>query len=244
MSTNDVLLVSRQAQVCELTLNRPSAGNALNQALHDALFTALGRAASDNTVHAVVLGAAGETVFSAGADLKEFSELPGGEMAMRRRALLMRTLLAMLDFPKPLICMVAARAIGAGAMLGLVADQTVAADSARFSFPEISLGMPSPVGAELILARSGRSAVQRMIQNGEVIAADEALRLGLVDAVVSREALAEQVHLRASAAKSGRVYAGNKQWINRHLRHELEQAALAAARLSQGLAPIENLHAT
>lgn len=244
MSTEDVLLVTQRAHVCGLTLNRPSAANALNNALHDALLAALASAASDDTVHAVVLGAAGESVFSAGADLKEFSELPGREATLRRRALLLRSLLAMLDFPKPLICMVAARTMGAGAMLGLVADQTIAADSARFSFPEIALGFPSPIGAALIMARGGRVAVQRLIQNGETIAADQALKLGLIDAVTPRGALAEQAHVRASAAHAGRAYTGNKQWINRHLCRELGEAALAATRLDQGLSPIKDRHAT
>lgn len=239
MSTEGVLLIKQQGHVCELTLNRPSAANALNNALQDALLAALASAASDDTVHAVVLGAAGESVFSAGADLKEFSELAASEAAQRRRDLLLRTLLALLDFPKPLICMVASRAIGAGAMLALVADRTIAADTARLSFPEIALGMPSPVGVALMMARSGRSAVQRLIQNGETITAGQALTLGLIDGVTPREALAQQAHAWALAAHAGRAYTANKQWINRHLRRELGEATLAATRLNQGLAPFK-----
>src|SRR3546814_14180960 len=97
-----------------LTLARPAAANALNQATCGALVNALQQAAQESAIGAVVLGAMGDRAFCAGADLKEFAELPKAEAAQRRRALLMDILYALLDFPKPLLACVQAPAVGAG----------------------------------------------------------------------------------------------------------------------------------
>ena len=238
MSQNAVLRTKREAELLWLTLNRPHAANALDRALQDALVAALATAAGDDRVRAVVLCAAGERVFSAGADLKEFSELDSGAAMLRRRELLLRTLLALLDFPKPLICAVQAKAVGAGVMLALAADEVLGAEGASFAFPEVHSGMPSPMGAAMVAARGSHSAVQRLIQAGEVVDAAQARDLGMVDAVTARDALLEQARARASALPSGRAYAGNKQWINRDLRSRLAEAALAATRLQTGGNPI------
>jgi enoyl-CoA hydratase/carnithine racemase len=238
MSQDNVLLAEHEADVLGLTLNRPAAANALSSALHDALVAALAEAACNDRVRAVVLGATGERVFSAGADLKEFAEIDTGEAMLRRRELLLRSLLALLDFPKPLVCAVQAKAIGAGFMLALAADEVLATESASFGFPEIAFGLPSPMGAAMIAARSSRLAVQRLIQGGQTIDAAEALALGLIDGVTERNTLGKQARTRASTALAGRAYAGNKQWINRDLRRQIIEAALAATRLQYGANPI------
>jgi enoyl-CoA hydratase/carnithine racemase len=238
MSQETILLVEHEADVLRLTLNRPAAANALNSALHDALVAALAEAARNDRVEGVVLTAAGDRAFSAGADLKEFSNLDAGEAMLRRRELLLRTLLALLDFPKPLVCAIQAKAIGAGFMLALAADEVLAIDGASFGFPEIAFGLPSPMGAAMIAARSSRHAVQRLIQGGETIDAAEALALGLVDGIAERNTLAMKARARASAVLAGRAYSGNKQWINRDLRCQITEAALAATRLQQAANPI------
>ncbi|MBV7482170.1 enoyl-CoA hydratase/isomerase family protein [Bordetella sp. BOR01] len=218
-----------------LMLARPAAANALNQATCSALADALQQAAQEPAVGAVVLGAAGDRAFCAGADLKEFADLPKAEAAQRRRTLLMDTLYTLLDFPKPLLACVQAPAVGAGAMLALACDEIVMAEHAWLSLPEIRLGMPTPVGAAIVAQRASRPVVQRLVQAGERIDAGQALQAGLVDHVAPAEALRERCATLAQArgAHAGHAYAANKRWINRDLRQHLAKAAEAATLASQ-----------
>jgi enoyl-CoA hydratase/carnithine racemase len=237
MKYGGVLLIEYKFDVLQLTLNRPNEANALDSHLHTALVEALHEAAGNDRVRAVILTAAGDRTFCAGADLKEFSDIDDSAAMIRRRKLLLRTLIAILDFPKPLLCAVQNKAIGGGCLLALATDELLAADCASFRFPEIEIGMPSPVGSVLIAARSSRSVVYRLIQKGETIGADEALSIGFVDAVTSQSKLAAEALTlaRVSAAHAGEAYLGNKQWINQDLRRQLCEAASAATLLQQGV---------
>lgn len=235
MSEAPVLLQERKSDVLWLTLNRPAQANAMDTRMHESLVNALAAAGGDETVRALVLTAAGERVFSAGADLKEMAGLSAEQAALHEpgSVRLLRTLCAVLDFPKPLICAVQGKAIGAGCMLALVADELIAAESGSFSCPEIALGMPSPMGAAVIAARGPIGLVRRMVQEGTSVSAQEALNLGLVDALAPSAELADNALERARtlAQRTGPAFSGNKQWINRSLRAQLVEAAQAAERL-------------
>lgn len=221
---------ARQGKVLWLTIDRPQAANALDAATQDALLAALGRAAADDDIAAVVLAATGDKVFCAGADLKEFSDIAAARAALKRRELLLHTLTAMLDFPKPLLAAVQGAAIGAGAMLALACDEIVLAENAWLSFPEIALGMPTPMGAAMLAHRVSRQTVWRLIQRGERLDARQALDAGLADEVAAQGELAQCCESRADrSTKAGRhAYAANKRWINRTLRRDLASAAEAA----------------
>jgi len=231
-----VLLERRDGGIAVLTLNRPAAANALDAALHGALVAALASAAAEGDVRGVVLTAAGERVFSAGADLKEFAELDPAEAGRRRRRLLVETLLALAAFPTPLVAMVQAKAVGAGVMLAALADEIVASESASFSLPEIRLGMPSPLGYEIVAARTGGRFARRMVQTGESVDAALALAVGLADALVPAAALAARAteRARALAEVPAAAFAANKAWIERRVRAAIESAAAEAARLHDG----------
>lgn len=233
-----VLLAERDGDVVVLILNRPAAANAINEELNNALVAQLDAAGADDGVRAVVLAAAGERTFSAGADLKEFADLERGAASRKRRALLLRTLAAVVDVGKPLVAAVQAKALGAGCMLALLADEVIAAEAAQFGMPEIAIGMASPIGVSVIGARGGRNAVQCMVQGGKTLDAQAARALGLVDEIVETERLRTKSleRARALARLSGPAYAGNKQWLNRELRGALDAAAVEAGRL-QDAAP-------
>lgn len=233
MNATPVLDTEREGPVRVLALARPSAGNAINQALHEALVAQLAAAGDDEGVGAVVLAAAGERTFSAGADLKEFAELEPSEASRRRRALLLRTLLALADFRKPLVAAVQAKALGAGCMVALLADHVIASEAARFAMPEIRHGMPSPIGITVLAARAGYSVARRLVQGGEAIDAQEARTLGLVDEVVDVGSLRSRAieRARALAAHLARAFEGNKQFLNARLRRDLGEAAAEAERL-------------
>ena len=228
------LRVETRVEVRVLVLDRPQAANALGSTLQHALTDALAEAAGDSAVAAVLLMAAGDRVFSAGADLKEFSERDAGEARTLRRELLRVTLLALIDFGKPLVAAVRGKAIGAGCMLAFLADEVHAADGATFWLPEIRLGMATPVGASIVAARGGRRAALSMALGGEAIDARAALGAGLIDAAHPAAELQEAAlaRARALAAHAGAAYAQNKRWINAALRDEIIRALDHSAHLT------------
>jgi enoyl-CoA hydratase/carnithine racemase len=219
-----------QSSVLWLTIARPQAANALDAGTHEALVAALQEAAQRPEVEAVVLAASGSKAYSAGADLREFSELPAGQAALRRRELLLQTLQALLALGKPVVAAVQAPAIGAGAMLALACDEIVMSEGAWLGFPEAKYGMPSPMGAALLERRARWPVLQRVLQGGERCAAFDALQAGLVDECVAAEALSARSRARAEAlaAIPSHAYSVNKAWLNRALGRELADAAAHA----------------
>jgi enoyl-CoA hydratase/carnithine racemase len=209
-----VVLSTMDGEVRVLTLNRPDKANAMNEVMQDALVEHMCGS------KAVVIAAAGAKIFSAGADLKEFSELDRGVAAKKRRELLKRTLNVVLDYPGPLVAAVQGKALGAGAMLALLADELVMADTAELGLPEIRHGIPTPVGYAIVAARGGMSVARRMVQDGEPIGP------GLADFVTEFDSVMEKSLERARtlAAQPADAYRINKKYINAPLK-----AALAAA---------------
>jgi enoyl-CoA hydratase/carnithine racemase len=228
-----VLLTRRDGDVLIATINRPDAANALNAPVLDALVAALADGATDDAIRAVVITATGDRVFSAGADLKEYAELDRASAGSRRRATLARALLAVVDFPKPLVVALQGKAIGAGCMLSQVADAAIAAEGAELRMPEVALDMPSPLGVAILAWRAGLVAARYLVQTGAPVDAAGALALGMIDAVVARDALEAQALERTRAAHGGYAYRVNKAWINRDLRRAMTEATAEAERLHQ-----------
>ncbi len=234
MSASTGLSSALHGEVLCLTLDRAHAANALDSMLQGALVQALADASAACEVGAVLLAAAGDRVFSAGADLKEFSERDGGEARTLRRELLRASLLALAAFDKPLVAVVRGKAIGAGCMLALLADEVHAATEASFSLPEIRLGSATPVGAAIVAARGGRRAALHMTLSGAAVDARSARDFGLVDALHASAELNQAGLARARAlAQWGRpAYAHNKRWINAGLCAEISRALDESARLA------------
>ena len=233
MKNPPTLLAERDGEVLVLTMNRPEKANAMNEDMHDAMVSRLESAAKDGGIRAILLSSSGQRVFSAGADLKEFAELERNAAARKRRALLMRTLLAALDFPKPLLAAVQAKALGAGCMLALLADEVIMADSAELGMPEIRHGIPTPIGIVILAARGGMSVARQMVQSGESIDARHAHAMGLADGLVSYSSLSvnSMERARALAALCGPSFQANKKFMNAGLRAALQAAAAEAGRL-------------
>jgi enoyl-CoA hydratase/carnithine racemase len=231
-----LLLDRPEAGILRLTLNRPEAANALSRAMQDGLVAALRDAAADAATRAILLTAAGGRVFSAGADLREDLGLPVPEARKLRRALLGRSLLALLDCPKPVVAAVRGKAVGGGAMLALLADEVILATGASIAMPEIALGIPSPIGVTIVQARGGRRAAQRLMQANLPMDAAAALAAGLADAVHGDAALDAAALSRAASlgALDPAAYAANKAWMNGPLRARLTAAAAAAEAAHEG----------
>lgn len=174
------LIVSRHERVLLLTLNRPQARNALNNALLEHIVRELETAAQDADISACVI-AGNDRFFAAGADLNEMAanDMPATLNDIRPR------LWARIDaFNKPLIAAVNGYALGAGCELVLLCDTVVAGDNARFGLPEITLGiMPGAGGTQRLIRSVGKALASRMVLTGEAIDARQAQQAGLVSDV-------------------------------------------------------------
>jgi enoyl-CoA hydratase/carnithine racemase len=170
------------AGVATIRLERPPM-NALNTQLQEELRTAAAELGADDSVRAVVIYG-GEKVFAAGADVKEFAGQDHAQM-MRDADRLSSSLAALARLPKPVIAAVTGYALGGGCELALTADFRVSADNAKWGQPEILLGIiPGAGGTQRLPRLIGPAKAKDLIFTGRFVDADEALAIGLVDAVV------------------------------------------------------------
>jgi len=174
------LIVTRQGRVLHLTLNRPAARNALNNALLSELAITLEAAADDREISVCVISG-NERFFAAGADLNEMAEKDLAATLNDIRPQLWGRINA---FSKPLIAAVNGYALGAGCELALLCDVVIAGENARFGLPEITLGiMPGAGGTQRLIRSVGKSLASKMVLTGESITARQALAAGLVSDV-------------------------------------------------------------
>jgi enoyl-CoA hydratase len=176
----DVEIADRIAVV---TMNRPEALNAFNSEQIDLLGVAIHAIGADRTVRAVILTGAGDRAFAAGADIKEMAQLtPAEGLAFGRKGQALANAIELL--PQPVIAAVNGYAFGGGCELAIACDIRIASEYARFAQPEVGLGIPPGWGGTQRLPRLiGPGFAAEMIYTGRHVHADEALRIGLVNAV-------------------------------------------------------------
>ncbi|KUM26870.1 enoyl-CoA hydratase [Mesorhizobium loti] len=189
----DLVLCEIRDRVAVLTLNRPEKLNALNYALIDRLLAILDRLETDDAVRAVILTGAGESAFSAGADIHEFSVsvAEGADVALRDFVMRGQRLTARLEsYRKPVIAAVNGLAFGGGCEITEAVPLAIASDRALFAKPEIKLAMPPTFGGTQRLPRlAGRKRALELLLTGEAFSPARALELGLVNQVVPHEEL-------------------------------------------------------
>jgi enoyl-CoA hydratase/carnithine racemase len=165
-----------------IRLDRPPM-NALNASVQEELRAAAARVADDDAVAAVVVYG-GEKVFAAGADIKEMATMSYVDMASRAPAL-SSAFDALARVPKPVVAAITGYALGGGCELALACDWRVASADAKLGQPEINLGIIPGAGGTQRLARLiGPARAKDLVMSGRMVAADEALAMGLVDRVV------------------------------------------------------------
>lgn len=182
MATYETITVEKRGAVAVLTINRPDKLNALNKKVHEEGVAALDELRADDEVRVLVITGAGEKSFIAGADISEFA----GQTPVSQRDLFHeRTFFNSLDsFPKPVIAMVNGFCLGGGNELALACDLRVCSETARFSQPEINLGiMPGGGGTQRLTHLVGEGRAMEMMLTGDMIDARTALEHGLVNHV-------------------------------------------------------------
>jgi 2-(1,2-epoxy-1,2-dihydrophenyl)acetyl-CoA isomerase len=211
---DDAVLRRLEDGVCWITLNRPEAGNAVTADMREQIIVWLDEASADLAVRVVVLTGAGERGFCTGAELRSQSSGPtrpdgapdraAGDAARLIRTGWQRLISAVLDCEKPVIAAVNATAAGGGMHLALACDLVLAAEEARFIEVFVRRGIaPDAGGAYLLTRLIGPQRAKELFFFGDDVAASDAERLGLVNRVVPRGELLEEVGRWAQRLATG-----------------------------------------
>ncbi len=218
-----------------IRLNRPQALNALNSALLAEIGAALGAAANDDSVGCVVITGSAKA-FAAGADIKEMSDKSYAEMF--KSDFFGGATAPIAAFRKPIIAAVAGYALGGGCELAMACDFIIAADTAKFGQPEITLGVAPGIGGTQRLTRLvGKSKAMDMILTGRMMDAAEAERSGLVSRIVPADDLIADAIATAKkiAGMSSLAAMMNKELINAAYETPLAQGLRLERRLFHSL---------
>ena len=201
----ETITIEKRGAVAILTINRPDKLNALNEAVHREGVTALDKLKRDDTVRVLVITGAGEKSFVAGADISEFEwKTP----ITQRDAFYDRSLFNSIDsFPKPVIAMVNGFCLGGGNELAMACDIRMASENARFSQPEINLGiMCGGGGTQRLTNLIGEGRSMEMVLTGDMIDAATAERFGLINHVYPSDQLeAETMKLAEKIAEKAPI---------------------------------------
>ncbi len=210
MSSYTTIIVETRGSVGWITLNRPEALNALNSTLCDELGAAVSDFDADEKIGAIVLTGSARA-FAAGADIKQMADKTVREMTIENP---FAGLDAVARARTPLIAAVAGYALGGGCELAMMCDIILAADTATFGQPEITLGVIPGLGGTQRLARAvGTYKAAELVLTGRMMDAEEAERAGLVSRVIPAASLLDEAENTAAtiAAMSLPVVYGAKQ---------------------------------
>ncbi len=188
------VIVEQAGGLATVIINRPDKLNALNAELVGEIGTVFRALGEDPGVRAIVLTGAGDKAFVAGADIAELAQMDAmSGIAVSRQG--QDTFREIELLSKPVIAAVNGFALGGGLELALACHLRVASERARFGAPEVKLGIIPGYGGTVRLPRLvGRARALQMILTGDLISAQEAYRIGLVDDVVPPQALLDAAH--------------------------------------------------
>ena len=236
------VLVDRQGRVGLITLNRPEQLNALNDALMDALGTALLAFDRDDAIGAIIITGSAKA-FAAGADIAvmadwTYMDVYQGDFITRNWETIRRV-------RKPVIAAVAGFAMGGGCELALACDLIIAGESAQFALPEINLAMmPGACGTQRLPRAIGRAKAMDMCLSARMLDANEADRYGLVSRVVPDAQLLEQTLALAAkiAGYSLPALMAIKESVNRSWESSLTEGLLHERRALHARFASEDAH--
>ncbi|MFW5947492.1 MAG: enoyl-CoA hydratase/isomerase family protein [Gemmatimonadota bacterium] len=228
----ETIRVDTAERVATITIDRPEKRNALNGQVRREIMSALDVLGPDDDVRVLVITGAGEKAFVAGADIGELA----GRSPLEQRAAMegRRVFAAVAGCPKPVIASINGYALGGGCELALACDVRIAARSARLGQPEVNLGiLPGGGGTQRLPRLVGLGRAMRLILTGELIGADEAERIGLVDLVVDDDELRD--HTRELATSIARHSPVALKLIKQAVRASAEMPMSAGLELEREL---------
>ena len=211
------VLYEKKGPIVYVTINRPKVLNALNAKTISELRSAFEDARDDSEVRGVVFTGAGDKAFAAGADISEMAnDTPLTAEEKTRSGQALTDLIE--DLGKPVIAAVNGFALGGGCELSMACTIRIAAETAKFGQPEVKIGvMPGYGGTQRLPRLVGKGRALQLILSGEVIGAQEAYRIGLVNEVVAganlitrAEALLNQILSNAPIGVKHSIEAVNK----------------------------------
>jgi enoyl-CoA hydratase/carnithine racemase len=215
--TRENVLYEKKGSIAYVTLNRPKVLNALNKATIAELTEVFEDARDDTAIRGVILTGAGDKAFAAGADIGEMAEdTPGQAGDKTRQGQRLTTLIENLG--KPVVAAVNGFALGGGCELAMACSIRLAVEAARFGQPEVTIGIiPGYGGTQRLPRLVGKGRALRLILTGEMIDAQEAYRIGLVNEIVTAaelisraEAVLNRIGANAPVAVKLAIEAANR----------------------------------
>lgn len=183
------LLIENNQGVLMVTINRPDKLNALNKAVFDELDQVMDTVYQDASIKTVIITGSGEKAFVAGADIAEFASFTKeAAIALSKRG--QAVFMKIENAPKPVIAAVNGFALGGGCELAMACHFRICSSNARFGQPEINLGLiPGYGGTQRLTQLVGKAKSMELHMTGNMIDAQEAYRLGLVNQVTDTDSL-------------------------------------------------------
>jgi len=198
------ILTEVNENILTITINRPDKLNALNAQVIQEIGKAVEATRSDDSVSGIIITGAGEKAFVAGADISEFTSY-NLEEATKLSADGHAVFTSIEQFTKPVIAAVNGFSLGGGCELAMACHMRVASENARFGQPEVNLGViPGYGGTQRMVQLIGKGKALEYLMTGDMISADDALRLGLANHVVpADELLPKCVEILNKISKKG-----------------------------------------
>lgn len=221
----ETVIYEKSDSIAYVTLNRPQVLNAFNVQMRDDLWQVFGAIKEDPEVNVVLIKGAGDRAFCAGADLTEFGTTPS--VVESRRVRWERDVWGLLlSLRQPVIAAMHGFVIGSGIEIAACCDLRLASEDAIFSLPEVNLGMiPAAGGTQTVPRLVSKGAAMEMILLADRMDAKDALRVGLVNKVVPRDALISTAEewARKLASKAPIAVRMAKEAVNRGLQLTLDE---------------------
>ena len=213
----DDVLYEKREWIAYVTVNRPKVLNALNHGTFEGLKTAFESARGDASVRGIILTGAGDKAFIAGADISELATATAVE-AEESSSFGQEVLTLIESLGKPVIAAINGFALGGGCETAMACTMRVASEHAKFGQPEVKLGLiPGGGGTQRLPRLIGKARAMQLILSGEMISAQEAWRIGLVNEVVPEgelipraEAILKQIFANAPLAVKYSMEAVNR----------------------------------
>ncbi len=232
MST-EVVLVSRDADIATVTLNRPESLNALTKPMWQRIGDVMRELSADDSLRCVVLRGAGDKAFAPGNDISEFTTTrTNADQARAYGKIHLPSLAAVKDCRHPTVALIKGICVGGGLEIASACDLRICGASSRFGIPIARLGLAA--GYEeiaVLIGAVGRVGALELLLEGRVLGADEALQKGLITRVVADDKVEEEAYATARRIADGAPLVA--RWHKKFIRRLDDPRPLTAEELDE-----------